>query len=282
MAVLPVRSARLTVPPRLAGGLARALSARRIAVRAVPLLQLSQGYLSGSCDAACRRELGGRLRVRYLVGGTLELRGGQRRLTIWLADGRSGARLWHSGASCDRCDERGWIDLAKRLARPLRRRLAARAAATALYEIDSRPTGAQLAIDGRTVGSAPRTVLLAAGDHRITARHPGYLAAERRIEAVGGVSSAVTLRLIAEGRPVIARRTIGWLALAAGAAAVAAGVTLLAIHGQKRDCGAGIVAAEPTCQRVRHTATGGWLATAGGAAAITGGLYLLLSHTAAR
>jgi hypothetical protein len=57
---------------------------------------------------------------------------------------------------------------------------------TAQVEISSVPDGAEIEIDGAYSGSAPSTVTLAAGDHKIVAKKAGYQNWERQIHVSSG------------------------------------------------------------------------------------------------
>jgi hypothetical protein len=54
-------------------------------------------------------------------------------------------------------------------------------------DIDSRPRGAQVRVDGRLLGAAPMRALdLTAGEHLVTLELPGYATWTRRVTVVPG------------------------------------------------------------------------------------------------
>ena len=52
--------------------------------------------------------------------------------------------------------------------------------------ITSEPAGADIEVDGSFVGSTPSSIDLAAGEHRIIVKKPGYKSWERKIQTSGG------------------------------------------------------------------------------------------------
>jgi hypothetical protein len=67
--------------------------------------------------------------------------------------------------------------------------------AAARVQIDSRPPGAAVEIDGRRRGRAPASVPLAAGDHRVTVRHEGYAPATYAVTAAAGDTARLSAEL---------------------------------------------------------------------------------------
>ena len=57
---------------------------------------------------------------------------------------------------------------------------------TTNLEITSTPDAAEIELDGNFVGSTPSTIPVAAGDHVVTVREPGYEVWERKIRTSGG------------------------------------------------------------------------------------------------
>jgi formylglycine-generating enzyme required for sulfatase activity len=59
------------------------------------------------------------------------------------------------------------------------------------FLVSSSPPGAEILADGKTVGTAPCEIPLSEGEHKLTARYPGWPAQERTVRAEPGPASGV-------------------------------------------------------------------------------------------
>jgi len=68
---------------------------------------------------------------------------------------------------------------------------------SALLEIASIPTGADIEIDGKFVGSTPSSITLAPGDHDIVVKKSGFSAWDKKVSVSTGHVN-ITAELVAE------------------------------------------------------------------------------------
>jgi len=69
------------------------------------------------------------------------------------------------------------------------------AAATAPLDIDTRPSGARITLDGIDLGDAPLSALVARGEHRVAVTAPGYARFEERFSVLGAERVSRTVEL---------------------------------------------------------------------------------------
>lgn len=103
--------------------------------------------------------------------------------------------------------------------------------------IATRPQGADLLIDEQPVGTAPFHGSLAPGPHSVSARFPGHLESRKTID-VAGADEPQRFEVLLTKEPVIAPpiperpfRTWKWVTGGGAAAALIAGIALIAIDG---------------------------------------------------
>lgn len=230
---------------------------------------------SDSCKPACRRVLAAKTRARYVVGGHVS--GAERfyEMKLWLADGYSGKIVARAERECDICGLKALGDATDLAASALASKIAAGEKSVARVRVESDPPGALVLVDGDPVGRAPRDLELPPGQHELRARADGYFDGRRRVQAVAGVRETVSIELVERERGLSPREIWGWSALVGGIATMAAGVTLLALHGQGSDCADGVVTAEPRCKRERDMVVGGSVVLGLGSAIAATGVVLL-------
>jgi TolB-like protein len=218
---------------RLIGGLAAA-EFQVFAGMTVEQL-LKQGSRLESCSApACYREIAQRLGVEYLVTGAVQVDKKNYDVIIEIISGRDGKGI---GQSMERCELCGIKEVGTQMDRQVLslRGKAEEAAATApgRFAIESRPQGAEVAIDGKPAGVTPLSVDVATGTHRMTVRSPGFQVSERNIFVDNGMNGYLAVDLTPLGtagsasggvwRPT--RLTAVTLALVGAAALGAAAIT---------------------------------------------------------
>jgi hypothetical protein len=151
----------------------------------------------------------GRLVIQSTPSGALVtvdgLRAGETPVTVTVPLGRHEVQVARSGY-VPRTDR---VDLTAKqpshtLRVPLRRGPAQAAsaaqAATGSVDIDSRPRGAHVSVDGRALGSTPlRVPELPAGDHRVLVEKDGYRPVTSMVNIVSGELTRLNLTLV-EGR----------------------------------------------------------------------------------
>jgi hypothetical protein len=150
----------------------------------------------------------GRLVIQSTPPGALVTVDGQRAgetpVTLTVPFGRHEVQVARSGY-VPRTDR---VDLTARqpsrtLRVPLRRgptRESSVSAATGSVDVDTRPRGARVTVDGRARGSTPlRVPDLTAGDHRVLVEKDGYRSVTSMVNIVSGESTPLKLTLV-EGR----------------------------------------------------------------------------------
>ena len=96
----------------------------------------------------------------------------------------------------------------------------------ATFRVDSNVGGAQLSVDGETVGQVPTEVLLEPGAHVLRLDHGGYQPQQTRVVAVA--KEQRSLRIHLEPTPPLYAHWWFWAGV--GLAATTATVTLIALH----------------------------------------------------
>jgi hypothetical protein len=254
---------------------------------------LKKGPPPETCKTeGCYREIADRLALDYVVVALIAVKQKNYDLQLELI-GRDGRARGEERGKCELCGIQEVEDKLDRLAQALTSHLDARSAAPARVSIQSQPAGASVTVDGREAGATPLALELPPGGHDLELRAPGYSGVLKKITIESGAKESFTLDLPPlivndkDGRPVPVSpgppapwRLVGWSALIAGAAAVAAGAIVLSTDGHAIKCpeGAILMGAMDCKQNTRLAA--GVLLGAGTAALGLGGLVLYLSPAA--
>ena len=162
----------------------------------------------------------------------------------------------------------------------LRQRLESHELAPAMLSVSSSPNGASVRVDGGRVGVTPFEGEVSPGAHRLEIAHAGYFAQQPSITAARGVHERLHVSLDRTPRRP-AREVIGAVSLALGVAALAGGITMLALDGHEigRRCDASQLDDDGDCRWVHQTKAGGTVLTvAGTALATTGATLLIVEH----
>jgi hypothetical protein len=171
------------------------------------------------------------------------------------------------------CELCGIAELSETVA-ALAGRLGQRLALTrepATLEIDSRPRGATVTVDGTIVGTTPLSHQVAAGPHALEVSKKGYRSDAREFEATGGATERFSLTLYGAAY----KRWVPWTVLAAGLVGVGVGAALIAIDDREieRDCNPDL---DGRCQYLHETMGGGIATTVIGAALVVTGVTLAI------
>jgi hypothetical protein len=238
--VLPLQHAAPVTPARAAAlraGAARALG-QQISSAEVDrrLAATDPTCTSSSCLAEAARVLG----AEQLVGGRLALEPGEVwTISLWLFDARQGATVGTLRDQCGGCSDAEAARWAGEVALRLRQESQAEEDA-ARIDVRSVPAGAQVSIDGTPVGVAGMAFGVAPGRHTVTLQLAGYRLSVHEVQVRPGATAAVQARLEQEppapaepGSGFFSARVFKWVALGVGAAGLASGIALLALHGQE-------------------------------------------------
>jgi hypothetical protein len=271
------------VPDGVKAGMAQELvqGLRATGLQMVPEAEVQRalGDHRGQCsDVACWKRVAASLGCRYAVGGSVTGQDQDYAIALWMGDAYTGTTSAWARERCTICGLAAAREKMSLTASLLAAKLTAAARAPARVTVVSDPPGASVLVDGDEVGAAPRELELGAGDHEIVVRSPGFLAATRKLTAVAGVNERIDLRLVPLAGASSGTRILAWTSIAAGAAALATGIALLAIDGQEVDCAVG---APDFCQRRETTAAGATLVGVGAVAAGVGGYLLYRTRASA-
>lgn len=268
----PVRQA---MAERLASGLAAA----RVKL-ADPAAVLKAIGGRGPCqDPACWKPVAAAVGCRYVVGGTVKGEEGSYEIDLFMGDAFGGTVAARVQQRCEICGLKAAADKIDLTASALVAKLDAATRAPARVAIQTDPPGATILIDGDEVGLSPRELELPPGPHQISARAAGYAVATRSLTAVAGVQEKVELKLLHLGAGATSpARVIGWVSLAAGVAALGAGLAVLSLHGSEVDCPSDV----PGKACLRETRPEGGVLVGLGAIAAGVGTFLVYRSNRAR
>lgn len=144
----------------------------------------------------------------------------------------------------------------------------------------SKPSGAEVYLDGRRVGVTPMEVEAEPGAHSVQLRKKGHRTRGREIELAAGEHETVRLEL-GHDRRSTGMRIAGWSLLGVGAGAVVGGIAMLAADERpvKRDCSGANVDRFGNCAFRWNTAAGGASLLVTGLAAVGSGVALVVIGT---
>jgi hypothetical protein len=227
----------------------------------------------GSCTGKAARALG----VAFLVFATVVEHDKTYDITLDLVNGKSGVTIGTNRERCEICGVEEASEKVSLAASALRARLEALANTPPRFIIRSRPVGASLKLDGEAIGKTPADRELAPGVHKLELAADGYDPLERTVTAVNGVDETLDLDLVIVPSK-LPLRTLGWTAIAVGAAALAGAVWAESVDGDELACAPAERDEFGHCPRVRNTrVVGAILAGVGAASATLGGVWLYLS-----
>ncbi len=251
--------------------------------------------VSECANAKCLRFMAASVEARFLVRARIEVQRRNYAVGIDIIDGISGTLAASSRESCQLCGLSEVGELLATQAAVLRAKADVLALEPAVVAIASDPPGATIWIDGESIGTAPLEHELSAGQHRATARKPGYIEQILTIETVQGVRERVSFELLPA--PVAkdlgpdpaqtaaaagsCHSPIGWSMVGVGVAGLGAGVTFLVLDEvpYRSRCSGADVDPLGNCRQRYDTLThGAYLAATGGALLVTGAALLIAAR----
>jgi PEGA domain len=155
----------------------------------------------------------------------------------------------------------------------------------ARLQVISRPSGAEIWLDGERVGTTPGELTTTAGLHTVELRKPGHHARARELELVAGSRGSLRIELPAARNPQArAMRIAGWTLVGVGAAMFIGGIALVAIdeHPIRSECDGRHVDRFGNCEFRWNTLAGGATLLVGGLAAAGTGTALVVIGNARR
>jgi hypothetical protein len=269
-------AARELFAQRLVEGLAAArfevLTGARVRERLAAAGLGPDSCSGGSCTAKAAHALD----VAFLVFASVTEHEKTYDVTLELVNGRSGVTIGTNRERCEICGVEEASEKVGLAASALRARLEALANTPARFIIRSRPSSARISLDGEDLGRTPVDRELVAGVHKLELHVEGYDRLERTVTAVNGVDETLDLDLVVLPTK-FPLRTMGWVGIAVGVAALAGGIWAVSVDGDEIACGAGQKDDFGHCPTVRSTrALGAFLTGLGAASATLGGAWLYL------
>lgn len=165
------------------------------------------------------------------------------------------------------------------------RELMAAGSDRARLHVDSRPSGAEVWLDGMKVGTTPADLTTEPGPHTVEVRLAGHYNKAREIELQAGDEESVRLELSRDrGGQHKSMKIAGWTLIGVGVAALVGGITLMAIDENpiKSDCSGSHVDAFGNCEFRWNTMAGGATLLVGGLAAAGAGTALVVIGSSKR
>jgi hypothetical protein len=245
-----------------------------------------------SCDdAKCFKRIAAATKATHVVRARVVVEDRDFDVFIELYDGKSGASLARTTEGCEICGIADAANLVDTGAATLRTKLDALAKGPSTLTVKSTPEGAEVRIDGEIVGVTPIERPVIPGKRVLRITKEGYIAVEREVTFVEGVSEQLSFELdkVPSRLPP---RPWGWVSLSVGLAGVATAVAFAVLGGTNQNYTLGgkcdrndraeYDPATGQCQRIWNTewhALGFGLA---GGALTTLGIAVLLNTRAGR
>lgn len=254
----------------------------------VTTAELSQAAGTGlsSCrDEACLQGVAGKATVDWLVRPSVQMEESDYVIALELVVGATGKVVHQASQTCELCGLTEAQAVARSLAESLKDRLVVGAGKGTLT-VGSTPTGAEVLVDGQSMGTTPLELPIEAGEHAIVLRLPGYADEERRVVVDAGDTSSVAVELATAtpagaGKPDRSKLLgpLGWASVGVGVASLGAGIALLALDEKPvtfTRCSGIDVDVEGNCRFRHDTLAGGVVMTIIGVVGITAGALLLV------
>jgi hypothetical protein len=211
------------------------------------------------------------------VTATVRVQGGDQHLAMQLA-GADGVARAKVEQTCDLCGAAELAELAADLAAALGRKVGAQDGQPPRLDVQSRPAGARVLVDGVAVGTTPLQVDVEPGEHTVAVEREGHSTRTHELSFAPGELESLSVTLEPDRGVLPWLAAVGWTGLAVGAASAAGGVTLLAIDGRPitTDCTGDNRDDDGDCKFVHETLGGGVALIAVGAVLIAGGITAIV------
>ncbi|MGB1014992.1 MAG: PEGA domain-containing protein [Nannocystaceae bacterium] len=232
----------------------------------------------GCSSKACFKSAAKATGARYVVRTTVDIQDRDYQVSVELLDGKSGDRVANSQDSCEICGVADAAGLLSAAAATISVKLDALAKGPAALTLTSSPNGALVTLDGEIIGTTPIERTIAPGKHLLRLSKDGYIAIEREVTFVDGVSEELDIELEKLPSRLPGRRW-GYASLGIGIAALGGGVALTAIHDLPHSfsCSGENLDMNGQCRYLFNTKWYGAAALIGGAALTTLGVAILLN-----
>jgi len=234
-----------------------------------------------SCDKKrCYSKIGDKTGASHIVRSVVTVNERDYDVSVALIDPANGNVLASSQESCEICGIADAGGLLSAASATLRTKLEALASGPASLQLASEPTGAIVSIDGEVAGTTPLDMPVVPGKKVIRISAEGYIAIEREVTFVEGVSESLSFEL-EEVPSKLPGATWGWVSLGVGTAGLGSGIALTYLHGRenKRDCSRSNATkdGDGDCKFLWNTKWAGAGASIAGAALLTLGVAILIN-----
>jgi hypothetical protein len=236
-----------------------------------------------SCgNATCYPAIATKLSASYLITAHVTESNKTYTVTMEIINGRTGGVLASNRERCETCGVEEAGEKMGLAASALRERLEAVSRAPARFVVKSRPAGATVRLDGRSIGVTPLDMDLPGGQHQLQLSHPGYDHLERSFISVSGVDETMDFDMVA----IPSRfpfKTTGYASIAGGILLIAAGAVAITYDKTEVTCTQSATTLPQPCPQRWNTRW--WslsLMGLGASAATMGGMLLFLDPTAGR
>ena len=190
---------------------------------------------AASCDnAKCFKQIAADTGATHVVRTRVVVEDRDFDVFIELYDGRTGASLAKTAEGCEICGIADAGNLVDSGAATLRTKLDALAKGPSTLTVASTPPGAEVRIDGEIVGVTPIERPVVPGKRVLRISKEGFIAVEREVTFVEGVSEQLKFEL--EKVPSrLPPRPWGWVSLGIGLGGVAAAVAFAVLGGTNQN-----------------------------------------------
>lgn len=224
--------------------------------------------------SSCMAKLASELDAMLVMTVDLTVDGRDYWVDVSLWDGSSGRKLLSSRRDCEIC---GVQEVAEMIAAETGTLLekADTLERPAIVRVESEPGGATVSIDGNVVGTTPFEGELPAGRHTLALSKAGFAATPRVVEAKGGLTEHVDVRMNPVGRDRL--RVAGGVLTGVGAALVVPGLTFAVLHHRPvgSRCDQGVIDVNGVCPYRYDSLPYGATMLAVGVAAVVAGVIML-------
>ncbi|MCA9719423.1 MAG: PEGA domain-containing protein [Myxococcales bacterium] len=238
---------------------------------------------SGCTDAGCAKQIATATSAQYVVRSTVTIQDRDYTIVVELLDGATGEPVAQTEDGCEICGVADVSGMFSTGAATLGTKIEALATGPGIFSLTSEPAGALVTLDGEIIGATPLERPTVAGKHVLRVSAEGFIAIEREVTFVEGVSEELNIKL--EPLPSkLPSRPWGWVSLGFGVAALGGGVFLTWLHDQPYKVGENCTGADvitidgmEQCKFLHDTKWAGAGVLVAGAALTTLGVVILVN-----
>ncbi len=145
-------------------------------------------------DVACLRTAGQKFGVEFVLWTDTVKQGNGWKVEIHLRDAATGTELGRKTSECDSCTIEGLLPKIGESTGSLASNASSRDRGD--LEVRSSPGGAEVLVDGQSLGTAPIKLSLLSGPYALVVRKPGYVDHTEQIEVKGGGPVVIDATLV--------------------------------------------------------------------------------------